>query len=85
MFYMYVLHSISNKERFYLGSTTDLRKRLASHNEGENRSTGNSQWQLVYYEAYVTESAARKREHALKQDGRSKRYLMQRIKESLSE
>ena len=85
MFYMYVLQSESDKARFYPGSTTDLRKRLMSHNNGENRSTCNSQWKLVYYEAYVTESAARKREHALKKDGRSKRYLMQRIHESLSE
>ena len=83
MFYVYVLQSESDSNRFYLGSTKDLKARLASHNAGDNPSTKNSQWQLVYYEAYVSEPSARAREQKLKQDGRSKRFLMQRIKASL--
>jgi putative endonuclease len=83
MYYVYVLQSTRNSERFYLGSTTDLRERLKSHNRGENKATRGSQWQLVYYEAYLTLASARDREHRLKHDGRAKRYLMQRIKASL--
>ena len=83
MFYVYVLQSKSDSERFYLGSTIDLKQRIESHNLGKSRSTKGHQWVLVYYEAYVNEQAARQREHKLKQDGRSKRFLMQRIKESL--
>ena len=85
MFYVYVLQSESDKSRFYLGSTKDLKRRLKSHNQGENKATKGSQWQLVYYEAYITLTAARQREHKLKHDGRSRRFLMQRIKESLKD
>ncbi len=84
MFYVYVLQSESDDSRFYPGSSKDLRQRLELHNLGENKATKGSQWQLVYYEAYVSLSAARQREHKLKYDGRAKRFLMQRIKESLS-
>ena len=83
MFYVYIIQSVSNLDRFYLGSTIDLKRRVFEHNNKENTSTANSQWKLVYYEAYISELSARKREHKLKQDGRSKRFLMQRIKESL--
>ncbi len=83
MFYVYVLQSKTSSDRFYLGSTRDLRKRLESHNLGENKATQGDQWNLVYYEAYVELKSARDREHKLKHDGRAKRYLMQRIKESL--
>ena len=82
MFYVYVLKEME-RERFYIGSTGDLRKRLSEHNQSENQSTRNRQWQVVYYEAYLTESAARKREHQLKQHGKVKQTLMQRIKSSL--
>jgi putative endonuclease len=83
MFYVYVLQSESDNNKFYLGSSKDLRQRLESHNLGKNKATKGSQWQLVYYEAYVSLSAARQREHKLKYDGRAKRFLMERIKESL--
>ncbi|MBE6370288.1 MAG: hypothetical protein E7056_09070 [Lentisphaerae bacterium] len=35
MFYTYILRSISHPEQRYIGSTSDLRKRLAKHNAGE--------------------------------------------------
>ena len=85
MFYVYILQSIEDKERFYLGSTCDLKQRVKSHNQGENKSTKNSQWQLVYYEAFVSLKSARDREHKLKHNGRSKRFLMKRIRQSLKE
>ena len=85
VFYVYVLRSYLNEERFYLGSTGDLRKRLESHNAGENRATQGSQWQLVYYEAYLTEQAARQREQNLKHHGKAKQSLMKRIKDTLKE
>ena len=84
MFYVYVLQSESDDNKFYLGSTKDLRQRLESHNLGKNKATKRSQWQRVYYEAYVSVSATRQREHKLKHDGRAKRFLMQRIKDSLN-
>ena len=35
MFYNYILRSISQPEQRCIGSTSDLRKRLAKHNAGE--------------------------------------------------
>ena len=35
MFYTYILRSISHPKQRYIGSTTDLKARLAKHNAGE--------------------------------------------------
>ena len=35
MFYSYILRSISQPEQRYIGSTADLKSRLAKHNAGE--------------------------------------------------
>ena len=35
MFYTYILRSISQPGQRYIGSTTDLKSRLAKHNAGE--------------------------------------------------
>ena len=83
MFYVYVLRSLDEKQSFYIGSTRDLRERLRLHNAGENKATKNRQWQVVYYEAYVSHQAATEREHQLKHHGKAKQSLMNRIKESL--
>ena len=80
MFYVYVLRS---SDTFYIGSTNNLKRRYAEHNHGKNRSTRGRSWELVYYEAYTSLEAARKREALLKHDGRSRRFLMDRIKKYL--
>ena len=84
MFYVYCINATDEKGRFYIGSTNDLRRRLKEHNTDANRSTKNHQWRLVYYEAYITENAARQREQKLKQHGNTKQALMKRIKSSLT-
>ncbi len=83
MFYVYCIQSLNDESRFYIGSSNNLRRRLREHNNQENQSTKNQQWRIVYYEAYLTEKAARIREQRLKQHGKTKQALMQRIKESL--
>ena len=35
MFYTYILRSISHPDQRYIGSTADLKSRLAKHNAGE--------------------------------------------------
>lgn len=63
---LYILQSESN-HRFYIGSTTDLGRRLAEHARNETPSTRNrGPWRLVYQEAYPTLNAARQRERQLK-------------------
>ena len=83
MFYVYVLFSQSFDE-FYLGSTTDLKKRFKAHKEGLNRSTKKTDdWILSYYEAYLDEKSARDREANLKRSGKAYFSLKQRIRQSL--
>jgi putative endonuclease len=66
MFYVYILHSES-KERIYIGKTNDLKRRIKEHNAGQNVSTkGHRPWTLIFYEAYINEDDARRRERYLK-------------------
>lgn len=68
----------------YIGSTNNLRKRLAMHNAGKIYSTKlRKPFELIYYEAYKSEKDARKREHNLKLRSRAFAQLMKRIQESL--
>ncbi len=81
MHYVYIIHS--DNDQFYIGYSSDLRARITAHNEGQTKSTRGRIWKLVYYEAYLDEKSARHRERMLKHDGRTRRYLMERVKESV--
>ena len=82
MYYVYVIRN--EVDEFYLGFSTNLEKRLVAHNAGGNQSTKGHQWEMVYYEAYVSEKYARDREQTLKKNRRMKTFLLERVKESLS-
>lgn len=82
MFYTYVLQSSQSGE-LYTGFTTDLKRRVAEHNQGLNLSTKHQLlWKLIYYEACINASDAKRRERYLKttQGGR---LLKRRLKEYL--
>lgn len=84
MWYFYILQSIQYPNFFYKGSTPDLRRRLEQHNKGGVQSTKHYYpFQLIYYEAYTTERAARLRESSVKKSGSVYMALMKRIKQSL--
>lgn len=84
MYYLYVLRSKKNKNWFYKGSTKNLRKRLAQHSAGEVTSTKPFlPLELVYYEAYYSEKAARMRESSVKNSGAVWGALMARVKQYL--
>ena len=83
MYYVYVLRSLDESKSFYIGYTSDLKRRFKEHNDGFSKYTSNKKWQLVYYEAYVSEFSARDRERKLKKHGRVKQLLLKRIQESL--
>lgn len=83
MWYFYVLQSKKKPDWFYKGSTGDLKKRLSQHNRGEMSSTKPYMpLQVVYYEAYLHEKAAREREKNVKLSGSVSVPLMKRIKKS---
>jgi putative endonuclease len=69
----------------YYGYTNDLKKRLFDHNKGKSFSTKNHRWKLIYYEAYLSQEDARKRERQIKQFGQAWAQLRRRIKKSLNE
>jgi len=83
MFYVYVLRS-KKDGKLYIGFTEDLRRRLKEHNEGINISTKSRRpFELVYYEAYKSQTDARKREIKLKLFKNTYTRLKQRLQESL--
>ena len=84
MYYVYLLQELISG-RHYIGYTNDLKRRLKQHNEKHSGYTGRDYWELIYYEAYFSKEDAQERERKLKQDGRSRRYLMQRTERSQSE
>lgn len=65
-FYVYILRSLKN-ESFYIGYSTDLKKRIKQHNNGENQSTKPFRpYKLIFYEAFLNEKDAKNREKYLK-------------------
>ena len=85
MHYVYVLVRKHDEPESYIGFTSDLRQRFEQHNSGRNTSTRGRLWRLAYYEAYLSKKSAQKRERLLKHNGRSRKFLMQRVWDSLSE
>ncbi len=83
MFYVYVLKSKKDTD-LYIGSTNDLKRRFAEHQNGKSFSTKfRRPFELVYYEAYKNEQDARLREQALKLRGNARRFLKERIQRSI--
>ncbi len=79
MWYFYILQS-EKDEQLYFGSTKDLKNRLSLHIKGLVVSTMHRRpLKLIYYEAYLEESTARKREHTVKSSRGSRFALLKRI------
>ncbi len=79
MFYVYILKSVKTN-RFYIGVTSDVIKRLRSHNKGYTRSTKPYKpWKIVYTEEFSDKNQAYKREFHLKSP---KGYLEKKIIQS---
>ncbi len=65
-YFMYILKS-KIVDRFYIGQTSNLKKRIKRHNSGEMFSTKPyCPWKIIYFETFLTRSDAMKREHFLK-------------------
>ena len=59
MHYVYILRSLPNLDRFYVGVTRDLKERLARHNAGEVSHTSKyGPWELKTYIAFSDEGQA---------------------------
>ena len=62
----YILRSEAS-QRFYVGSTDDLFRRLSEHERGHSLATrGRGPWKLVYKEEFPNLQEARRRELEIK-------------------
>ena len=82
MYYLYILKSkISDK--FYIGQTENLERRVFYHNSGYSKSTKYGvPWELVYTEKFTSRSEAYRREQEIKSQ-KSKEYISKLV-ENLS-
>lgn len=82
MYYSYVL--ISRKDgKFYIGCTSDLKRRFEEHNAGLNKSTKfRRPFEIVFYEAFVSKKDAEVAEKFWK-SGYGREVLKDKIRDSL--
>ncbi|MFZ6050923.1 GIY-YIG nuclease family protein [Halocola ammonii] len=74
--YMYILKCIDNK--FYVGSTRNLLKRIELHQKGHASSYTSRRLpvELIYYEEFSRIDEAFEREHQVKKWGRDKKEAL---------
>jgi putative endonuclease len=83
MYYVYILVSYKDNN-CYVGYTKDLKQRVCQHNKGKVKSTRNRKpLKLIYYEAYLEEKDARRRELHIKNSGQQREILKERLKYSI--
>ncbi len=59
MYYVYLLRSVKNPAKTYIGYTTRLKQRLDTHNSGGSVHTKTDRpWKLVMYLAFDSEQKA---------------------------
>ena len=74
MKFVYIIKCSDNT--LYTGYTTDLKRRIKEHNEGEGAkyTRGRTPVELVYYEKKISKSSAMKREYEIKQLKRKEKF-----------
>ena len=83
MHYVYVLRSLRDGG-FYIGYSTDLRRRTAEHVTAASFATSfRGPWKLIYYEAYLERDDGLGRERYLK-SGSGRRFLKAQVRHYLA-
>ena len=93
MYYTYLLEN-QNDKNWYIGYSSNLRKRLTQHQSGQGGKTTSKGenalqrgealcWKLIYYEAYLNIADAKGRERFLK-SGSGRKYLKKQLINYLS-
>ncbi|MBT6254044.1 GIY-YIG nuclease family protein [Candidatus Uhrbacteria bacterium] len=83
MFYVYILE-FSDRE-WYIGMTSDLKRRVQEHKAGSNKSTSyRGAFELMHYEAYRNKMDALGREKFLK-SGTGRRFVKKQVRHYLEE
>ncbi len=67
MHYVYILRSVDSPRETYVGSTSDLKKRLISHNSGANKHTSKFMpWKMIWVCGFLSKKKALDFEQYLK-------------------
>ena len=67
MFYVYVIRSLSDPKRYYIGFTENIDQRVKEHNEGKSLHTVKyGLWELAFYLAVPSKTKALDLERYLK-------------------
>ena len=67
MYFTYIIRSVSNPEKTYIGFTSNIEERLKSHNLGKTSYTKHYiPWKLEFYAAFPNKSPAMNFEKYLK-------------------
>jgi predicted GIY-YIG superfamily endonuclease len=75
MHYVYLIESVHDRSRHYVGQTGDLKARICEHNSGKSVHTERGRpWHLVCYSGYADERKAIAFERYLK-SGSGKTFL----------
>ena len=73
-FYVYILFS-QKLNRYYIGYTSELSKRLQEHNSGKSSFTSKADdWNILYTEEFDARGEAHKRELEIK-NKKSRKYI----------
>lgn len=79
MKYVYILQSEANPDKFYVGSTIDVRRRLAEHNSGKSIHTKKfTPWKVKTYLAFEDHGRAEAFEAFLK-TGNGRMFAKKRL------
>ena len=74
MYCIYIIYS-TKLDRYYIGYTADVNKRLAEHNTGISTFTSKAaDWTIRYTENFTTRELAQKREMEIKRK-KSRKYI----------
>jgi len=66
MWYIYIIKSVLNN-RYYIGCTSNIERRILEHNNGYNISTKKDKpWKVVYCEEFNDQQKAYSREKKIK-------------------
>jgi len=75
-FVVYILYS-ATADKYYVGHTENIERRLVEHNTNQTRFTSSlaNDWELKYHQSYSTRSEAMQAERKIKAK-KSKKYIV---------
>lgn len=81
MYFAYLAQS-KKDNTYYIGSTSDLKKRIKEHNQGKTKSLKHKlPVKLIYFEGYASKRMVLKIEKELKKNSFKKKEIIERLKD----